>query len=101
MNAAAATAAPACRFASSEAGQAGLLCRCAGVSEERVHAVVARGLATTVVEVMATTDAGTGCRACHCRIQRVLSGLPASCGGRFDWCHACGCLNAVCRCEAA
>ena len=34
-------------------------------------------------------------------IQRVLNGLPAKCGGRFDLCGQCGCIGAICRCEAA
>lgn len=89
-----------CRFSPAGSPET-VLCRCAGVSEERVRVAVESGAAATVDEVMAKTDAGTGCRACHCRIQRVISGLPASCGGRFDWCHQCGCVNAICRCEAA
>jgi len=96
----AATTASACRFAAPGA-PVGLLCHCAQVSEAEVRESVENGRAASVAEVMETTGAGTGCRACHCRIQRVLGGLPASCEGRFDWCHQCGCLNAICRCEAA
>jgi len=95
-----ATSVPTCRFAiATEEG--GLLCHCAGVAEATVREAVATGIAVTVGDVMETTGAGTGCRACHCRIQRVLGGLPAKCGGRFDWCHQCGCIGAICRCEAA
>lgn len=91
---------PVCRFAPAGA-KATYLCHCAKVSEEGVRALVEGGRAASVGEVMELTEAGTGCRACHCRIERVLSGLPATCGGRFDWCHQCGCVNAVCSCAAA
>ncbi len=91
---------PTCRFASAEA-QAGPLCHCTGVVEATVRHAVDEGIATTVAEVMLCTGAGTGCRACHCRIRRVIEGLPAKCGGRFDWCGGCGCISMMCRCEAA
>lgn len=100
MTSVAPTTAPTCRFAAPGA-TVGLLCHCAQVSEAEVRDSIDSGRATNVSEVMDCTGAGTGCRACHCRIQRVLGGLPASCGGRFDWCHHCGCINAICRCEAA
>lgn len=88
-----------CRFApGSDTGP--WLCHCARVTEAVVIDAVGSGLAETVAEVTALTEAGSGCRACHCRIQRVLAGLPAVCGGRFDLCHSCGCANAVCRCSA-
>ncbi len=100
MNPTAAIAVPTCRFASpGESGE--LLCPCVAVSETTVRIAVEGGLAASLSEVMEATGAGTGCRACHCRIQRVLGGLPAKCGGRFDWCHQCGCIGAICRCEAA
>ncbi len=89
-----------CRFAAATENE-GFLCHCAKVQESEVSSAVANGVVDTVEGVMAVTGAGTGCRACHCRIQRVLNGLPAKCGGRFDWCHMCGCIGAICRCEAA
>ncbi|MDH4410137.1 MAG: (2Fe-2S)-binding protein [Verrucomicrobiales bacterium] len=100
MNSPAPIAATTCRFAL-EGESGGPLCHCAGVSEASVRGAIDFRGVSTIEEVMETTGAGTGCRACHCRIQRVLNGLPAKCGGRFDWCHRCGCVNAVCGCEAA
>lgn len=91
---------PTCRFAS--AGEVeGVLCHCTGVAESSVHAMVQSGGVKTVEEVMTKTGAGTGCGACRCRINRVLDGLPAACGGRFDLCGGCGCISAICQCEAA
>lgn len=91
---------PTCRFAA--AGEVGgVLCHCTGVGEAAVHEMVKTDGVKTVAEVMEKTGAGTGCGACHCRISRVLEGLPAKCGGRFDLCGGCGCISAICQCEAA
>jgi bacterioferritin-associated ferredoxin len=49
-----------------------VLCACLGVTEGRVAAVVKSGRACTVNEVMACTEAGTGCTACHRAIQEVV-----------------------------
>ncbi len=89
-----------CRFAVTGRSE-GYLCHCARVTEAVVRAVVVSGEAAAIEEVVEKTGAGSGCRACHCRIQRVLGGLPAQCGGRFDQCHECGCIAAICRCAAA
>lgn len=112
MTTSAATPVPSCRFVPASGVPASgvpatgvpagaILCHCAQVSEATVREAVESGLASTVAEVMETTGAGTGCRSCHCRIERVLRGLPAICGGRFDWCHQCRCIGAICACEAA
>lgn len=99
MSQAAATAIPTCRFA--RPGEAeGPLCHCTRVGEASVRDAVGAG-ASTVEDIQRETGAGTGCGACHCRINRVLDGLPAACGGRFDLCHGCGSINAICSCEAA
>ncbi|MEM7603338.1 MAG: (2Fe-2S)-binding protein [Verrucomicrobiota bacterium] len=91
---------PTCRFAA--AGEIeGVLCHCTGVREAAVHELVQTKDVKTVEEVMHKTGAGTGCGACRCRINRVLDGLPAACGGRFDLCSGCGCISAVCQCDAA
>jgi bacterioferritin-associated ferredoxin len=49
-----------------------VLCACLGVTEARVAAVVQAGRACTMSEVMACTEAGTGCMACHKSIQAVV-----------------------------
>ena len=49
-----------------------ILCACLGVTEARVAAVVQAGRACTMSEVMACTEAGTGCMACHRSIQAVV-----------------------------
>lgn len=91
---------PTCRFAAKGETE-GVLCHCTGVDESAVHSMVQTEAVKSVEEVMEKTGAGTGCGACHCRINRVLDGLPAKCGGRFDYCHGCGCIASMCDCEAA
>jgi len=49
-----------------------ILCACLGVTEATVAAVVKAGRACTVNEVMACTEAGMGCTACHKAIQAVV-----------------------------
>ena len=49
-----------------------VLCECLGVTERTVAACVKSGRACSVNEVMACTEAGTGCTACHKAIQRVV-----------------------------
>lgn len=100
MTATAATSQVTCRFAT-EVRDGGLLCHCAGVAEATVRAEVEQRGLSSVADITEATGAGSGCRACHCRIQRVINGLPARCGGRFDQCHQCGCVAVLCRCDAA
>ena len=49
-----------------------VLCECLGVTEGRIAACVRSGKACSVNEVMACTEAGTGCTACHKAIQAVV-----------------------------
>ena len=49
-----------------------ILCACLGVTESRVAACVRSGRACSVSEVMACTEAGTGCTACHKDIEVVV-----------------------------
>jgi bacterioferritin-associated ferredoxin len=49
-----------------------ILCECLGVTEAHVAAVVKSGRACTADEVMACTEAGMGCTACHKAIQAVV-----------------------------
>ncbi|MEM7012406.1 MAG: (2Fe-2S)-binding protein [Verrucomicrobiota bacterium] len=78
------------------------VCHCFSVSESTVRTAIDHKGAKTVEEVTETTCAGGGCMACHCRIQRMLMGLPAKCpGNRFQICGSCGCAEAICECSAA
>lgn len=93
--------APNCRFSPEEERHDGgsLVCHCKMVREETVIAAVRDG-ARSVPEVAMKTGACTGCGACACRVNRVLMGLPAKCGGDFDHCEECGSAAVVCECGA-
>lgn len=47
------------------------VCRCAGVTEERIMAAVTAGC-STVPEISATTRAGTGCGGCHGELKSLI-----------------------------
>lgn len=57
-----------------------LICHCFQVTESAVKHAIRLFQPTEVEEVMGITNAGGGCRACHCRISRLLEGRPAECG---------------------
>lgn len=90
---------PACRFDPKPQHEDTLVCHCKSVTESRIHTAMDDG-ARDLQDVAAKTGACTGCGACACRVNRVLMGLPAKCGGSFDHCHKCGCAAIVCECAA-
>ncbi len=58
------------------------------------------GDAQLVEEVSRLTSAGAGCGSCQCRIQRLLTGLPAE-SGPCAQCPGCGSIRTLCECHAA
>lgn len=74
-----------------------LVCYCYEVTETEIRRIIDTNEARTVEEVTVRTCAGSGCTACHCRIRRMLAGLPATC----DTCADCGFLVELCACRAA
>ena len=77
-----------------------VVCHCHGVTEGDVRRAISETGASSVEEVSMCTRAGTGCRACQCKLNRILSGLPADCG-RFGLCQHCGYAAVLCNCSAA
>jgi len=75
------------------------VCHCHGVMESTLREIIDQHGVATVEHLADHTPAGTGCQACQCRLQRMVRGMPAVCGGRFDQCGNCGCINAICGCE--
>jgi NAD(P)H-nitrite reductase large subunit len=59
-------------------GQA-LICHCFKVTESEVREAIALHQPREVEQVLELTNAGGGCRACHCRMGRLLDGLPVDC----------------------
>jgi len=73
-----------------------VVCRCHQVTESTIQAAIDDG-AGSVPELTLQTGAGRSCRGCHCRMDRMISGLPP-CSLR---CRQCGCTVFLCACEAA
>jgi len=61
------------------------VCHCFDVSESILKQTIDEHGAGSVDELSEQTGAGCGCRACHCRLRRILDGLPAKCSDRFDF----------------
>lgn len=57
-----------------------LICHCFRVTESAIKRAIHVLQAVEVEAVMEITQAGGGCRACHCRIDRLIAGKPAECG---------------------
>jgi bacterioferritin-associated ferredoxin len=76
-----------------------VICFCERITELEIRTAIVVGKAASVDEVAQKTRAGTACRACHCRIHRMLDGKPAKCGGPCGWCEGCGCIAALCACQ--
>lgn len=51
----------------------GVVCACLQVTERQLHAAVRQSGAQTVRELIRTTGAGTGCTACHRRLESCLT----------------------------
>lgn len=77
-----------------------LVCSCYDVTEGQIRRFIETFDTQTVEEVALHTGAGTGCTACHCRIRRMLAGLPATCSAA-DTCGTCGFHSTVCQCNVA
>ena len=77
-----------------------VICSCHCVPASVIQRAINRGFATSVDEVTLQTAAGSGCGSCKCRIQRLLSGLPAECGP-CALCPGCGYIQKLCLCKAA
>ena len=74
-----------------------VVCACMGVKASTIQMAMEVGNASTLNEVNELTQAGTCCRACSCRIERVLAGFPAQCGP-CSLCPACGVKSQLCQC---
>jgi NAD(P)H-nitrite reductase large subunit len=48
------------------------ICRCLGITESEIRAAADFAGCETISEIKETTEAGTGCTACHKRILKLL-----------------------------
>lgn len=74
-----------------------LVCYCYDVTESQIRDSIDLSESPTIEQIALRTRAGTGCTACHCRLQRMLAGLPPTCGAD-DTCATCGFATALCDC---
>ena len=77
-----------------------VVCNCFDVKASTIKMVIESGNAKTVEDVSELTFAGTGCRSCLCRIERILAGSSVQCGP-CAFCPACGVVPKLCKCEYA
>jgi bacterioferritin-associated ferredoxin len=75
-----------------------VICFCEQITELEIQTAIVVGKAASIEEISVKTRAGTACRGCHCRINRMLQGRPAQCAGPCGWCAACGSIAALCSC---
>ena len=76
------------------------VCHCYQVTETELRSAIEETGVTSVEGISLRTRAGTGCKSCHCKLNRMLCGLSPNCG-RFGLCSQCGCVEALCVCSAA
>lgn len=77
-----------------------VVCHCHQVRASDIKAAIGLLDADSVEKVSLCTRAGTGCGACRCRVQRMLAGLPATCGGPCGFCTGCNSIKKLCTCDA-
>lgn len=75
-----------------------MLCACKQVTEAEVRESISILTTPSVEGVSYLTGAGTGCTACHCKIDRLIAGKSPC--GPFSLCDGCGCCLAICSCSA-
>lgn len=73
------------------------VCHCYNIRQSHVRDLIKKG-SRSVESLCEKTGAGSGCGGCRCRLQRLLMGLPVSCGP-CSFCSGCGCLQMNCQCS--
>jgi len=76
-----------------------LVCPCFNVNEAEIGDAVDILGATTIEELTELTAAGGGCRGCHGRLRKMLSGVASACAD--ERCSECGFHWAQCTCRSA
>ena len=56
-----------------------LICSCLQIKASTIEMAILSGKTQSVEEISAITGAGTACRACICRIERITLGLSSKC----------------------
>ncbi|MEO0446688.1 MAG: (2Fe-2S)-binding protein [Verrucomicrobiota bacterium] len=74
-----------------------IVCHCKQVDEASIEAAIHDHEATSIAQITQQTSAGSCCAGCHCRIQRILDGLPP-CSSPYGWCSGCKSMACLCSC---
>jgi len=61
-----------------------VVCSCYQVKASTIKMAILSGEAKSIEEISELTNAGTACRACVCRIERISLGFPSQCGDCSD-----------------
>jgi bacterioferritin-associated ferredoxin len=57
-----------------------VICSCYQVKASTIKMAILSGETKSIEEISQLTHAGTACRACICRIERICHGFPSQCG---------------------
>lgn len=73
------------------------VCHCYNIRQSHIRNLIEEG-PHSMESLCEKTGAGSGCGGCRCRLQRLLMGLPLSCGP-CSFCSGCGSLQKNCQCS--
>ena len=74
-----------------------VVCSCYQVKASTIKMAILSGETKSIEEISELTNAGTACRACICRIERISHGFPSQCGECSD-CPAIKSEQNICEC---
>lgn len=77
-----------------------IVCNCFQVKASTIKMAFKTDENQTLDELLEITNAGNGCRACVCRVDRIMRGLPVECGP-CSKCPSCGLISKLCNCKCA
>ena len=77
-----------------------VVCNCFKVKASTIKMAIKADENQTLDDLLEITNAGNGCRACVCRVDRIMKGLPTECGP-CSKCPSCGLISKLCDCKCA
>ena len=74
-----------------------IVCSCYNVNLSEIKMVMHSRNAKTIDSIIDLTNAGKGCKACICKVDRILNGRSTKCGD-CSFCIECGLISKICKC---
>jgi NAD(P)H-nitrite reductase large subunit len=74
-----------------------IVCSCHSVDLSVIKMAMHSGNAKTIDDITELTNAGKGCKACICKVERILTGQSIKCGD-CSFCIGCGLIAKICKC---